>query len=219
MNQDAIQQQAKALGDPTRHRIFRHIADSPTAVGVKELTDRFELNHNAIRQHLAKLLDAGLVIRHTDPANGRGRPRQVYEIDPATEERWGVGGPYLRLSLLLVEMLRTGESALEVGRRAGRQIDLGSDDLAPADRLGRAMVTSGFDPLLVTDEGPGEFVLRNCPFSETAAADPATVCALHLGIAQGMAENLDGVVVDQLELRDPALAGCRLRFHLDDSAA
>ncbi len=219
MSQDSIQQQARALGDPTRHRIFRYIADSPTAVGVKELTDRFELNHNAIRQHLAKLVDAGLVIRQADPATGRGRPRQVYEIDPVIEERWGVGGPYRRLSLLLVEMLRTGGNALDVGRRAGREVDLGRGDLDPIARLERAMMGSGFDPLLVSDEGPAEFVLRNCPFSETASADPATVCALHLGMAQGMAESLDGVVVDELELRDPALAGCRLRFHLDDSAA
>lgn len=219
MSQDSIQQQARALGDPTRHSIFRHIADSPTAVGVKELTDRLGLNHNAIRQHLAKLLEAGLIVRHTDPVSGRGRPRQLYEIDPATEERWGVGGPYMRLSLLLVEMLRTGDSALEVGRRAGRGVVLGSGDMGPAHRLERAMVGSGFDPLLISDEGPGEFVLRNCPFAETAAADPSTVCALHLGIAQGMADDLEGVVVDELEPRDPILAGCRLRFHLDDSAA
>lgn len=216
MNQDSIQQQARALGDPTRHSIFRYIADSPTAVGVKELTDRHELNHNAIRQHLAKLVEAGLVIRHTDPVSGRGRPRHLYEVDPATEERWGVGGPYMRLSLLLVEMLRTGDSALEVGRRAGQAVDLGSTKTDATDRLERAMVASGFDPLLVSDHGPDEFILRNCPFSETASADPATVCSLHLGIAQGMADNLEGVTIDGLELRDPAVAGCRLRFHVDE---
>lgn len=214
-----MQKQAKALGDPTRHRIFRYIADAPIPVGVRELTEWFQLNHNAIRQHLAKLLDAGLVVRRTDPAAGRGRPRQVYEIDPAVEERWGVGGPYMRLSLLLVEMLRTGDTALEVGRRAGRGSDLGNDDSSPVRRLERAMARSGFDPVLLSTTEPAEFVLRNCPFAETAAADPATVCALHLGIAEGMAENLDGVVVDELEPRHPSVAGCRLRFHLDDSAA
>lgn len=218
MSQNSIQQQAKALGDPTRHRIFRHIAESPTAVGVKELTDLLGLNHNAIRQHLAQLLDAGLVIRRTDRADGRGRPRQVYEIDPTADERWGVGGPYMRLSLLLIEMLQTGDSALEVGRRAGRQIDLGSDDVHPLARLERATAASGFDPLLVSGDGTNEFVLRNCPFAETASADQPTVCSLHLGIAQGMAENLDGVVVDELEPHDPFRAGCRLRFHLAGSA-
>lgn len=217
MSQDSIQQQAKALGDRTRHRIFRHIAESPTAVGVKELTDLLGLNHNAIRQHLAKLHDAGLVTRRTDRTDGRGRPRQIYEIDPTVDERWGVGGPYMRLSLLLVEMLQTGDSALEVGRRAGRRVDLGSDDTSPLVRFEQATAGSGFDPLRVSHEGSDEFVLRNCPFAETAAADQSTVCALHLGIAQGMAENLDGVVVDELEPHDPFLAGCRLRFHHDKS--
>lgn len=116
-------------------------------------------------------------------------------------------------------MLRTGDSAVEVGRRAGREIDLGSANSSPYRRLEQAMIGSGFDPLLLSDEVPVEFVLRNCPFAEAAAADPATVCALHLGIAQGMAENLEGVVVDELLRRDPALAGCRLRFHTDTSAA
>src|SRR5690606_9910173 len=73
--------QAKALGDPTRHAIFRHIAQAGRAVGVAELTDQFPFNHNAIRQHLAKLVAADLVVETTAPAVGRGRPRLVYEIN------------------------------------------------------------------------------------------------------------------------------------------
>ena len=57
-----LQQQARALGDPTRHRIFRYIADSDRPADVTEMTAHFGLNHNAIRQHLAKLVDAGLVV-------------------------------------------------------------------------------------------------------------------------------------------------------------
>ena len=49
-----LQVQAKALGDPTRHRIFRYIADAAAPVGVAELTDHVGLNHNAIRQHLVR---------------------------------------------------------------------------------------------------------------------------------------------------------------------
>ena len=56
-----LQEQARALGDPTRHAIFRYLADAGTPVDVAELTEHFGLNHNAIRQHLAKLVHAGLV--------------------------------------------------------------------------------------------------------------------------------------------------------------
>jgi DNA-binding transcriptional ArsR family regulator len=43
------QAEARALGDPTRYRIFRYIADARRPVGVAELTDLLGLNHNAVR--------------------------------------------------------------------------------------------------------------------------------------------------------------------------
>ncbi|TAN24836.1 MAG: ArsR family transcriptional regulator, partial [Actinomycetota bacterium] len=53
--------EAKALGDPTRYRIFRYIDDAKRPVYVNELTDLLNVNHNAVRQHLAVLKDAHLV--------------------------------------------------------------------------------------------------------------------------------------------------------------
>ena len=77
-----LQQQARALGDPTRHGIFRYLVDAGRAVDVAELTEHFGLNHNAIRQHLAKLVDADFVIEETAPSVGRGRPRLRYVVTP-----------------------------------------------------------------------------------------------------------------------------------------
>ena len=121
MTEDPIRVQAKALGDPTRHRIFRYIAEAEHAVDVGELTDHLRLNHNAIRQHLSQLVDAGLVARRIASPRGRGRPRQLFEVHSSSDERWGVAGRYQRLSLWLIEMLRSGDSAIEVGRRAGQE--------------------------------------------------------------------------------------------------
>jgi predicted ArsR family transcriptional regulator len=212
MTESSIQQQAKALGDPTRNRIFRYVADADDAVDVGELTRHLGLNHNAIRQHLTKLIDAGLVVRSTAPARGRGRPRLIFGVHPTVDERWGVGGPHQRLSLLLLEMLRTGDNAVEVGRRAGRMTHLGAPGERAIERVEKAMARFGFDPSLVTEGELSEFVLRNCPFAEAAAADPRTVCAIHLGLAEGMADQLDGVAVEDLEPHDPVRAGCRLRI-------
>ena len=38
-----LQEQAKALGDPTRHRIFRYVADADRPIDVAELTAHFAL--------------------------------------------------------------------------------------------------------------------------------------------------------------------------------
>jgi predicted ArsR family transcriptional regulator len=213
-----LQEQARALGDPTRHGIFRYVADAGTAVDVAELTEHFGLNHNAIRQHLAKLVEAELVTEELAASAGRGRPRLNYRVDPGADSRWGVTGPYERLSLLLSEIVKTGDSPVEVGRRAGRRQRLGADvEDDPIVVVVEAMERQGFDPAVRKTRGERvEVVLRSCPFTTTALADPDTVCGLHLGIAQGVAELTGGrIAVDELVPRDPRRANCRLRLVLE----
>lgn len=210
-----LQQQARALGDPTRHRIFRYLADAEAPVSIAELTEHMSLNHNAVRQHLAKLVDAGLVVEATAPAAGPGRPRLVYRIDPAAESRWGVTGPYERLSLLLAEIIRTGDTALEVGRRAGRRHLTHAPGADVIDVIAEAMAREGFHPEVHRRGGAADIILRNCPFQSTAVADPDTVCSLHLGMAEGLAAGTEGVVIDELVRHDPRRAGCRLHLHLE----
>jgi predicted ArsR family transcriptional regulator len=206
-----LQQQARALGDPTRHALFRQIAASDEPVDVSELTERFSLNHNAIRQHLAKLVAAGLVVEGRAPASGPGRPRLVYRVDPRADGRWGVTGPYERLSRLLVEILRTGRSPEEVGRRAADEFRVASPSGDAVTDVSAAMARQGFDPEVRAVRGGTEIVLQACPFETAASADRDTVCSLHLGIAEGLADGTPAVV-DELVAYDPRRAGCRIRL-------
>lgn len=207
-----LQQQARALGDPTRHAVFRHLAEAGRPVGVAELTERFELNHNAIRQHLAKLVAAGLVSEAKAAPAGPGRPRLVYAPDPSADGRWGAAGPYEQLSHLLADVITTGLSPGEVGRRAARELRVASpsgDDIAD---MAAAMARQGFGPEIQPRRGGAEIVLHQCPFESTARQARDTVCSLHLGIAQGLAEGTS-VVVEELVANDPRRADCRLRLH------
>jgi predicted ArsR family transcriptional regulator len=218
VNVTTLQQQARALGDPTRHHIFRYIADSDRPADVTEMTAHFGLNHNAIRQHLAKLVDAGLVVESISAARGRGRPRLEYIVDPAADGRWGVTSPYERLSVLLTEMIHEGENPVEAGARAGRRhrVDGSTAEHAVAG-ITAAMAREGFDPELRHRRGRTEIVLRNCPFESAALADPDTVCTLHLGIARGLAEGTS-LVVEDLIRRDPRRANCLLRLGVAEDA-
>lgn len=214
-----LQTQARALGDPTRHEVFRYIAEADRPVDVAELTDHLGLHHNAIRQHLAKLVDARLVAEATAARAGRGRPRLVYTVDPSAESRWGVTGPYERLTLLLSEIIRTGDTAVEVGRRAGRQATAASTAGAdPVAGLVDLMARHGFEPTATRQGAEIDIVLGTCPFATTAMVDPDTVCALHLGLAGGAADALDGLVIDELVARDPRRGGCVLRCHVEHSS-
>jgi len=212
----SLQQQARALGDPTRHRVFRYVVDAGRPITVAELTAEFGFNHNAIRQHLAKLVEAGLVLESTAPAQGPGRPRLVYVVNPTAESRWGATGPYERLSRLLVEIIRTGDAPAVVGRRAAAELRPGppSGD-AVADTVA-TMARQGFEPEVEQRGDRVEIVLAHCPFETTALADRETVCGLHLGIAQGLAEGT-AMTVEELVANDPRRAECRIRLRSDAS--
>jgi predicted ArsR family transcriptional regulator len=211
-----LQTQARALGDPTRHDVFRYLVDADRLVDVAELTDHFSLNHNAIRQHLAKLVAAELVVESVAPPSGRGRPRLRYAPNPAADSRWGLIGPYERLAVLLTEMLRSGESPEVVGERAGRRIRIGqqADHDEPLEAFTEVMTRQGFDPVVSQRDDAIEVILQSCPFASAALTDPDTVCQLHLGLARGAAQAVGGLVVDELVPKDPRRAQCRLRCHL-----
>lgn len=140
------------------------MVESGEAVDVAELTARLGFNHNAIRQHLAKLVDAGLVVESSTRAVGRGRPKLIYQPDPTADSRWGVSGPYERLSGLLAEVVRTGETPIEVGRRSVDRQRIGGPTSAtdPIMPLVDEMNWHGFEP------ERGEAVIGSRPRSEHA---------------------------------------------------
>jgi predicted ArsR family transcriptional regulator len=215
----SVQLQARALGDPTRHAIFRYLLEAGRPVDVPELTAHLALNHNAIRQHLAKLVAAGLADQRTGPSTGPGRPRLLFSTTPAADDRWGPLGPYERLSVLLADIIRTGGTPVEVGRRAGALRPVADPD-DPVAHLREEMARHGFEPDVKVRGLRVDVVLRTCPFTTTVLADADTVCSLHLGLAQGAAAAAgDRLVVDELVAKDPRRAGCRLRCHLEPAQA
>jgi hypothetical protein len=61
----------------------------------------------------------------------------------------GVEGPYDRLSRWLSEMVRTGDTPVDVGRRVGRRRRLGATDSSgPVAELVHEMASHGFEPLV-----------------------------------------------------------------------
>jgi predicted ArsR family transcriptional regulator len=181
---------------------------------VATLTARFGLNHNAIRQHLAKLSDAGLVIEETAPPTGPGRRRLRYRPAPEVEGSWGTHGPYQQLSLMLLQLLQEGSSAREVGAETGRRLARALPQTAdPVDRLELNATRQGFAPRRVDRGSSVELILDRCPFQAAASAAPEVVCQLHRGLAEGIAKATAGQVeVIDLISRNPQRAGCRLKL-------
>jgi predicted ArsR family transcriptional regulator len=210
-----IRAQAQALGDPTRFRIYSFVLDADAPVTIAALTDHIGVHHTATRQHVAKLVEAGLLEESTERRTTRGRPRKLYRVDPTADARWQSRGPYQRLSRLLVEVVATARSPEDVGFDEGARTAITpSEPGDQVDALQDAIARGGFDPRRRTVGGKVEFVLRRCPFADAADVDPDTVCDLHLGMARGLSSQLESIEVDELVRADPHKAGCRLRFHL-----
>jgi predicted ArsR family transcriptional regulator len=211
MSTTDIQREARALGDPTRYRIFRYIVEADHPVNVAELTDYVRLNHNAVRQHLAVLGDANLVTEEAELRQSAGRPRLLYRLSSEAAGKWTTSGPYEWLAGRLSAALRTRKSPREIGRRAGVERGRNAqpfDD--PTEAIERDLERSGFHPLRRERGQRVDFVLGRCPFEAVAVESPDIVCQLHLGLAEGLADGLGGLEIERLTTKDPRRAGCRL---------
>ncbi|MFN8052522.1 MAG: winged helix-turn-helix domain-containing protein [Acidimicrobiales bacterium] len=200
-----LQVQAKALGDPTRYRIFRYVADETDPVGVAELTEHLGLNHNAIRQHLARLVAAELVTESVAPASGQGRPGLTTGCIRTPRAKWGVPGPYEQLSPGSRRSSEPGtppsRSVTASGR--GRQLGAGAaEDPAGAvvDQMALQRVRADHPPGKEHRRDHAHTPLPSCPPSSPIR----TPCARSArGIATGVAETAGGIVVDELITKDP----------------
>jgi predicted ArsR family transcriptional regulator len=203
-----------ALAAPARRRIFELIADSVAPVGVAELARSCGLHENTVRLHLARLVDAGLVAQELDTTPRRGRPGYRYRAsapDPDDEAT-----AYRHLAVWLAEAVRDGLNARAAGRRVGAQAAARHVDAVQGDILRAFFDDEGFLPRWedATSADAPVLVLGRCPFAAAAQADPTTICALHLGLAEGAAATAGDLVVNGLDPSDPAEGGCRLHLRL-----
>lgn len=216
---DEMQLQAKALADPSRFRLFRHIADSGRSVGVAELTELLGFNHNAIRQHLAVLTESGLVAETTEHRTTRGRPRKEYTArDDALHAFRSVSGSYERLASLLLAVISDGREPYAVGYDAGLTAGADEQHTENTDEaihlLIRQLAADGFEPTQTTDT---EATLMNCPFADVAADGPGVVCELHRGLISGYLAGRSDNLTGELTPKDPHRAGCLVAIQHRDS--
>ncbi len=208
-----FQRQARALGDPTRYRIFRYVAASAEPVGVADLTEHLGLHRNGIRQHLAKLCEANLLLEEQAPASGPGRPRLQYRLAPSATAQWAGAGPYERLALLLIRLQGSDRSPREHGADAGRAVIPGEPSATPLESLEAEMARWGFEPRFERRGSTVELLAGTCPFAAAASAAPDVVCEIHRGLVEGVLEAVDGSwELTGFTRRDPIRAGCRFRI-------
>jgi predicted ArsR family transcriptional regulator len=220
----------KRTGTPLgerRAQVLDLLRAAQAPLGVQEIAERTGLHLNTARFHLDGLVEAGLAEREAENREQPGRPRVVYRavaVDPGT----GARSYRLLAEILTVIAARAtpdpSGTAVEAGRAWGHYLTerpapfqrITSDDAV--DRLTSVLTDIGFNPAVVPAGTQPQILLRHCPFREIAEHSREVVCAVHLGLMQGvLAELRAPVTADRLEpFVEPRL--CRAHLTVDDPA-
>lgn len=191
---------SKALGDETRLSIYRYLETTPdTPVSIRGLTKQFRLHPNAIRQHLAKLEEAGLVSSEASRAAGSGRPHRVYRTKGPLHGLELLPRDYKLLCEMLLEFFSSSKATMDeikaFGKRWGekrvRERIKEGDHKRSSEEATRLLLaqfsTWGFEPRLITASDQRiDIRLQNCIFREVVGFHPDLVCSLLHGVLEGL---------------------------------
>jgi predicted ArsR family transcriptional regulator len=205
----------------SRSRVLVALQEAGEPVSVSRVANRLRLHSNTVRFHLDALVEAGLVERTVEDRRRPGRPRTLYAATPESS----VTGQ--RSYRLLAEIL-AGFVAANVEQPAGAAVDAGRawgrflaerpppfrrvDEVAATEQLTRTLSEIGFAPEAVHSESGRQIRLHHCPFREVAEEHREVVCAIHLGLMQGLLAELEAPIkAERLEpFVEPNLCIARL---------
>lgn len=183
----------RALGSPTRAAMLHLVRSSPDGLTAGEVAARTGLHLSTAREHLDRLVDAGMLVRERYRQAGRpGRPAWRYRSNgpgPAPS-------PYRSLAAALLDHLaRTPAAVEQAGRAWGRRLAGEEAAGAPLEVLRRVLDRLGFAPGVPAGSATGavDLHLRACPFIELVHRHRDAMCGLHHGVIRGV---LEGAVAD-----------------------
>jgi len=159
---------------------------------VSDIATQVGLHPNTIRFHLDGLLSQGLISKHSEEREMRGRPHILYSVIPA--KLYAGRRNYRLLAQVLITFVSEGvhakrRSLVASGEVWGRRLAaqrVAPDTMSPTQRVLSAMEDLGFAPEMVVNNNHPRIMMNHCPFLEAAEQNPNTVCAVHLGIMRGL---------------------------------
>lgn len=203
---DHLLKTSKALGDSTRLSIYRYLKgplNEPATA--RKLANRFNLHVSAIRQHMVRLEDAGLIISESLKSKGSGRPQRVYQIRGPFQATDLLPRDYKLLCEILLEYLKEIKVSPDQMRKYGHQWTKRSlytktikfKKNRSIEEVGELLHHQfsglGFDPMLANiSENQIGIRFQNCIFLEAARAFPDLLCPLVHGLLDGFLSAVSG---------------------------
>jgi predicted ArsR family transcriptional regulator len=182
-----------ALAEPTRRRVYDHVAGQPAPVDRDEVAAAVGLPRTTAAFHLDRLAQCGLLDvsfarRSGRTGPGAGRPSKLYRRADTTvevsvpERHYDLAGDLLAGAL--VEADASGERPAAVLGRAARERgrELGREARTGRPGLLQLLEEAGFEPR----EEDGAVTLRNCPFHVLARRHTQLVCGMNQRLLEGV---------------------------------
>jgi predicted ArsR family transcriptional regulator len=206
-----------ALAEPTRRRVYDHVARQSAPVSRDDAAAALDLPRATAAFHLDRLVADGLLVAGFARRSGRtgpgaGRPAKLYQraecsVEVSLPERnYDLAGELLADAVVAAE--DTDESPAEaldrVARERGRELgaQAGAEDGAAL----RVLEEQGYEPRADGDA----IVLANCPFHTLAQRQTELVCGMNLRLLEGV---LEGAGEQDLAARlCPTEGLCCIRF-------
>jgi predicted ArsR family transcriptional regulator len=190
----------------SRSRVLSALTDANAALSAEDVAERVDLHVNTVRFHLDALVEAGMAERASERRTRPGRPRTLYAASPDAP-RAGERSYRLLAQILAGYLSAKSEQPAADARAAGEvwgrylaerpapfaQIDA----RAATAQLVDALAEVGFAPEARSADGDGgtaQVLLHHCPFREVAERHREVVCSVHLGLMQGLLDELDAPV-------------------------
>jgi len=197
-----------------RAEVLDKLRNQPDPVGVGALSAITGRHPNTLREHLAWLEAAGLVVRRRALHDGRGRPAWLYQAVGPMPARTDHAEIAAALAWTLGEHAQEHvDEAVEAGRRRGHQLcrERGtgprSTGIAAREQVVSVMDGLGFAP--ETDDEVRVLRLTRCPLLQAAHTNEAIVCGMHEGLVRGVLEEC-GAPADGVRLTPFAEPGACL---------
>jgi predicted ArsR family transcriptional regulator len=161
-------------------RVLSTLRGAGRGLTLSELQDATGLHQNTLRGHLDALVAAGSASRIASRSGGRGRPAWSYL---AREPEYAALAMALASGLDADGGRTLDPAAVRGGRAWGERLreQLGAVEDG-RERVLLALAHTGFAP----EAGGDHVTLHACPLLEAARSHPAVVCAVHLGLVEGV---------------------------------
>lgn len=185
-----------------------HLVQSRPERSIQELCDATGLHANTVREHLQRLIEGGYVIATTEHRTVRGRPRTLYSAATGTPD---ASSPVARAKVSAAA--RRGDMLRRV--MPGAASDLGREATYQLDALVEHLEESGFEP--VVDDEALTVDLTPCPHAAGRPEHRPVLCAVHLGLMQGVLTEAGGPLVADCVLAAERPEECTVRLKLAEA--